>query len=59
MVTKRRSSRKVDNPGSSSVESLNDETRLKLLDLQPLKKAFEEVDIITTADKDEKEEEEE
>ena len=58
MVTKRRSSRKVDNPGSSSVESLNDETRLKLLDLQPLKKAFEEVDIITTADKNEKEEEE-
>ena len=42
MVTKRRSSRKTDNPGSSSVESLNDETRLKLLDLQPITKAVEE-----------------
>ena len=52
MVTKRRSSRKTDNPGSSSVESLNDETRLKLLDLQPLTKAFEEPDIIGTADKE-------
>ena len=53
MGTRRRSSRKTDNPGSSSLESLNEETRLKLLDLQPLNKAIEECDIIGTADKEE------
>ena len=52
MVKKRGTSRKSDNPGSSSVESLNDETRLKLLDLQPITKAVEECDIIGTDDKD-------
>ena len=61
MVTKRRGSRKGDNPGSSrpSLESLNDETKLKLLDMQLLNNAINEVDIIGTADQNNSDSEDE
>ena len=57
MVTKRRGSRKGDHPGSSSLESLNDETKLKLLDMQLLNNAINEVDIIGQSNSDDENEE--